>query len=356
MIGIIAPYGRNEVTGAACRLADLAVACGVEVRFVASRIHERNIHPYWDTKVLTGQNWNVQNHAPDCDTVVHFNCEEARLIGVTTVKKHTAKHVLVPSWHAMNEGDMFYAGRYDQIVCPSKAGFEAFRAKLHRGKQVRPEKLTWCRWEPGLTRVIRKLQSPLMPRVCVLCDHTAIDYAGRSVLRLVDELLTLDAGLRLSLVSLKSWAKTERREIARLERYWLSLGNPERFSHHRGTPLTLNAMFNYHDWVIIPSTFADFGLYATQAVACGAAVIAPDITPYDEVLAGGAHGVLVPGQVVRGRFDAPIHVFDVGVWFDACKRAIYDSALLNRTRTADWPIADWHRAFDTHWQKVWGLI
>lgn len=355
MIGIIAPYGRNEVTGAACRLADLAVACGEEVRFVASRVHEHEIHPYWDNKVLTGRNWNVQKHAPDCTTVVHFNCEESCLVGLTTTSNNTAKHVLVPSWHAMNEYDMFVASRYDQIVCPTKAGYESFRSLLHHGKEVRPEKLTWCRWEPGLNRVIRKPRKSGPLRVSVLCDHTAIDYAGRGVLRLVDELLMLD-GIEITLLSLKSWAKTDRRELSRMGKYWPALTPVKKFSYRRITPLMLNAVFNISDWVIIPSTFADFGLYATQAVACGAAVIAPDIAPFDEVLAGGAHGVLVRGQIVQGRFNSLMHVFDVATWYHACKQALQDPSLLEKTRTADWPIADWHKAFDTHWQKVWGLI
>lgn len=356
MIGIIAPYGRNEVTGAACRLADLAVASGVDVRFVASGVHEQNIHPYWDTKVLSGRNWSASKHAPTCDTVVHFNCTEALLNGITTPKGHTAKHVLVPSWHGMNSDDVYQARRYDQVVCPSKAGYEAFKTLLHHDKPVAAEKLTWCRWEPGLTRVVRKVNQPTGKlRVCVLCDHTAIDYAGRGVLRLIDELLMLDRSIHITLLSLKSWAKAERKEIRRIAGYWQVVGPSIRFTHARVNPMTLCQAFNSHDWVVIPSTFADFGLYATQAVACGAAVIAPDIAPFDEVLGSGTHGALVPGQIVQGRFGSAMHVFDVATWYETCKRALRDPSLLYKARTAEWPIADWHRAFDTHWNRVWHL-
>ena len=55
MIAILAPYGRNEVTLAAIRLAELVVGLGREVRLVACGGYEKSVHPLWDERVVAGR-------------------------------------------------------------------------------------------------------------------------------------------------------------------------------------------------------------------------------------------------------------------------------------------------------------
>lgn len=347
MIGILAPYGRNEITAAACRLADLAQGAGQGVRFVTQGTHERHVNSHWDSRVLSGRKWGAARHLESCETIVHFTIEEAVLAGTGFPSKRPAKHILVTPWHAIAPRNVVEASHYRQIVCPSRACYAEMRTRLYKDAEPSAEQLTWCRWEPGLARIKRKPPQPhARLKVCVLCDHTAIDYAGKAVLRLIEEILALDCRMDVSLLSLRSWNRADRAQLRRMVD-----GSDDKLRLLTGGVPAMNQHFSEHDWVVIPSVFADFGLYASRAVACGAAVIAHDVAPFNEVVVDGSTGVLVPCQIATGRFESPIAAFDVARWVETCKRAFTRSTVLTSVRLVNYH-AEWRKAFDKLWLAV----
>lgn len=350
MVAILAPYGRNEVTAAAIRLADLAGALGHEVKFVACGVHERRVHPAWDGRVRSARGTGITRAAAGASTVVHFQAHQAWHAGAALPQtgKRPIRHVLVPDWHGLVGRRLDLVARYDQVVCPTKACAQVVTAAAFRGVKQDKGQLAWVRWDSGLSQVRREgTVAPDRIKAAVYCDAATVDFCGAMVLRMVDELLPEYPRLDLTLLSVKSWGRRERAEIRRLCGSWGGRLTAARVT----TAVDADRAFHANDWVVLPGVRGDFGLTASRALACGAAVICNDVAPFSEQVTSDC-GILVACEIRSNAITAPVAVPHLGRWADACRRAFSDSRTLLNLRTRDWGLEDRHVTFNTTWQKI----
>jgi hypothetical protein len=339
VIAVVTPYGRNEVTAAAVRLADLASARGFDVRLVAWGVREQNIHPYWDTRVRSGRGEGVYRASAGVNLFVHFVAEK-RLLEMTSLVSPRAKHVLVPGWHPVPHKKAAPTDGYNAVVYPCKAARQD--RSVCRG--VDPERLFWCRWDSGLPAVTRS--GPLSQGSVsglVLCDTASIDRCGTAVIGLIDGLLSRLDRLRLTVLSFKSWDRRTRVALRRAEDAWggrlarrrvVGLDDPVKELHG-------------HDWAVLPGVTSDFGLNCARALACGVPCVVHDVPPFNEHI-GDYNGVVVPCGTAGGVVAVP----DPAAWLSACVEALGSKSPLLRRQAKDWYVDAGARAFAEFWDRL----
>lgn len=352
MIAILAPYGRNEVTAAAIRLADFGVALGHDVNLVSAGVEEHHVHPLWDSKVKSGRRRGVYKAAAKADYVIHFQCHNTWYDCTSLVTERSsgrARHILVPNWHGLNGATGDFLQRYDQIICPSRACKRAVKDAVYGVDcVVDRERLTWVHWDAGIDSIRTEgAVSSGMLRACIVCDTGVIDFCGSLVTNLVDELLTMFPRLHITIASVKSWAKPERKAIAGLRTRWEKRFRAwQVFGFHE-----LDLEIASSDWVVLPSVRSDFGLIATRALAYGKPVIANNVEPFSDVITP-ASGVLVPCDVRHGAFKSPIAVADYANWLDTCQKALCDNRTLCLLQTKEWRVEEYRAAFQSVWRRA----
>lgn len=348
MITILAPYGRNEVTSAAIRLAELVVGLGQEARLMACGVYERAVHPFWDERVVSGRKKDAVAKAASRSTaVVHFQCHQAWLESATLAdtKARRARQILVPNWHGMSGREASLIPRFDAVVCPTRACKEVIRAEVFQGDKVGRDRLTFCRWDAGIPPVRREgtVEAGKL-KAAVYCDAAAIDFCGPMVIQLAQELLAMFPKLDLSVVHLKSWSRRDKADLKRGQQRW-----DRRLRVHKLTNLfDLSKEFHAHDWAILPSVRADFGFSAARALACGTPVVCHDVEPFSELVSKDS-GVLVPCEVRTGAARAPMAVPNLGRWAEACETALKDTRKLFGLQTKDWRLAELQAVFNNTW-------
>lgn len=351
MITLLAPYGRNEVTSAAIRLAELVMSLGQKVRLVACGVHEKAVHPFWDERVVTGHRVDaIAKAAAKATAVVHFQCHQAwfEAASLPRTTANAIKQILVPNWHGMAKREASLIPRYDQIVCPSRLCKQVVQAEVFQGDKLDKDRLTWCRWDAGLTPVRREgTVDDAKLKACVYADAATIDFCGPMVIELVGELLAMFPKLEVSVVSAKSWARRDRASLAQAAKKW---GGRLRTVRMTGL-FDLTKEFHTHDWALLPSVRADFGMAASRALACGVPVICNNVAPFDEVV-WADNGVLVPCEVRTGAAKAPLAVPSLANWVEACTAALRDTRKLFRLQTLDWKLAEHQAAFNNAWRHA----
>lgn len=349
MISILAPYGRNEVTSAAIRLADLALALGRDVRLVACGLKEKKVHPAWDDKVRSGHREGIYKCTHKAAVVVHFGLHQSWHEKATLVAEKKGKQILVPGWHGLVPKDRSLMPRYDQIVCPSRTCRKLVQSDVFENVKMSKDKLTHVRWDAGLP-AIRREGTVVADRIraCFFADASSIDFCGPMVVQLTNELLDAYPKLDVTVLSTKSWSRHDRHDLRAAERKW-----QKRLAVRRATCHTdLNKEFHSHDWVVLPSVRADFGMAASRALACGAPVICHDVAPFDEIVTAWS-GLLVPCEVRTNAFKSPIAVPNIGNWLTTCAKAFSDTRHLFNLQTRDWQLSEAQAAFNLAWTKVW---
>lgn len=351
MIGIITPYyGRNEVTAAALRLADLAHALGVFGRLITLDRRNAPVHPFWDNHVCKADDLCVS--LQDCRYVVHLVVDPRLHDQAVTLKTGdtTPKQILVPSWHAMRVNDLGLLTIYDQVVCPSKSCYNVF-GSLAFPELPSEEFFGWCRFDPGITQAIKR--GPMQPnhmRACFYCDQGTIDFCGPLVLSIINECLRMNSMLSITVMSSRSWCREDRLSLRRLRDFY-----GERLNVIPVPTLPdLNRALFQHDWVAIPSVRGDYGIVAARALACGTPVIANEVDPFAEVVTNNHHGLLVRCDICTGALGAPIAVPHVGRWLEACMKAFNTPELLRNLLAKNWGLQPRQTVFNRYWQNAWG--
>lgn len=349
MISILAPYGRNEVTSAAIRLADLALAMGRDVRLVACGLKEKVVHPVWDGKVRSGQREGIYKSTHKAAVVVHFGLNQSWHEKAKLVSEKKGKQVLVPLWHSTVPKDKGIMTRYDQIVCPSKTCRKLVQDEVFEGLKTSKDQLTHVRWDSGLPP-IRREGTVVEGRIkaCIFADSSSIDFCGSMVVQLATELLHTYPKLDVTVLSVKSWSRHDKTDMKAAEKTW-----GKRLTVRRAiTHADLNREFHAHDWVVLPSVRADFGLAASRALACGAAVLCHDVAPFSEIVTGWS-GIMVPCEVRTNAFKAPIAVPNIGNWLTAAAKAFADTRCLFSLQTRDWQLSEAQASFNLAWGRIW---
>lgn len=351
MITLLAPYGRNEVTSAAVRLAELVMSLGRDVRLVACGVHERAVHPFWDERVVRGHgSAAIAKAASKSTAVVHFQCHQAWFEAASLPRSaaNGIKQILVPNWHGMGRREASLIPRYDQLVCPSRLCKQVVQGEVFGGDKMGKDRLTWCRWDAGLPPVTREgTVADASQRACVYADAATVDFCAPMVIQLLGELLAMFPTLNLSVVSAKSWCRRDKAALKAAVAKW----TPRLTVRRLGNLFDLTKEFHAHDWAVLPSVRADFGLAAARALACGTPVVCHDVAPFDEIVCQDS-GVLVPCEVRAGAAKAPVAVPSLGNWVEACASAFKDTRRLLRLQTIDWKLSEAQAAFNNTWRHA----
>jgi hypothetical protein len=352
MIVIFAPYGRNEVTAAAIRLADLAMALGDDTCFVATGDCERGIHGFWDPKVVSGRFstavYKAARYADHCVWFIH----DGRLRRAVDLVATKAVHTLVPLWHHLYLRGKDALTSYQHIVCPSKACHEAIRTFL--GKDSAAARIvTWARWDSGLAPTARNgLLNDEQVRVCIFAEHSSIDKYASLMLAITNALLENGQRHRVTILSTKSWPARARATLDCLRRRY-----KERLCFKRATAI-LSQMreFHDHDWVYLPATKADFAITAAAANACGAPTIVNNVAPFNEVITPRHSGVWLSHEREANWLGAEValpHKAVPGIVAQVVA-TVDDVNLLLAMQRLDWHVAENQRAFIAFWRRLWG--
>lgn len=352
-VGILTPYTRTEITAAALRLADLVLATGHEVELIARGAYEESVHPFWDSRVHPTPRARLCRIAIRCNAYIHFLADSVAL-DATTLVHDSAPEILVPNWTVLNRSHRTLLKRYSTIVCPTKAAYKLIRSLLYGNRAVDAEKISWCRWESGVEAVRRDgTVADNVVRVAIWCDSGTIDRRGPIAICLAMNALEISERVQVTLLSAKSWARSERRTIGRLVRKW---GSRLACRHLSGATLDQMAEFHAHDWVIVPADVGVFGTAVMRAHSCGAPVIAHDIEPFSELITSEYNGLLVPCELESSEKSlAPVAAANPNRWMPLLRRALSDNSCLFRMQGKDWRQSTRRKAFDEFWIKLLGL-
>jgi hypothetical protein len=349
---ILAPYTRNEDTAAAVRLADLAMSLGLDVRLVSTRPRERDVNPYWDDRVVSFDVHDVLDGrlagvARRASVFVHFGhdpvlLEHARLVAPD------ARQVLVFRWHSCR-GRPLTAADYDFVVCPSEGAMRGAAEVLHA---VPARKLTWCHWDHGARPVSRDgTVSDAKVRACFLCDCATIDFCAATMLEVVGQLLAAHPRLDVSVAHTKAWTRDDRRTLASLRHAWPGRLRAAKLTDVRAQMVELH----HNDWAVVPSVRAEFGSFASLALACGVPVVCHNVCPFNEIVRDRRSGLLVPCDTARGASGAPVAVPSLARWLATCAQAFSGAQPLFNLQVKDWHLAERRRGFEEKWAWLFGL-
>lgn len=241
--------------------------------------------------------------------------------------------------------------RIGRLISEFSGGFAESLGFYRSGdgdRAIARKRLRYCLWDSGFTPVRRegRIASNRI-RVGVICDNTTIDSHGPKLLQTICKWLTTHEHLDVSLLSLKSGSRNDRKEIGRLLRYF-----GKRFSAKRDTTPTAISMFCHaNDWIALPATRANFGIHAAHALACGTPVIANNIEPFSEIVENGVNGFLVPGHVSTNNANAPTITPAFHLWSELGCNLFANAKTLLQLQTQDWKIAQKRDAFEQVWRN-----
>lgn len=346
MIGILAPYDRSETTLAALRIANLAVACGAEVRYVVVGRREHRLHPFWDQRVRSSSEDGVYIASQGCHAFVHFQTSPS-LRKMTELVAPKAKHILVPPWHQLRLEDAAFVPDHHAVVCASSAHCTAVKETIFQGNVPETCKVTWTKFDAGTPPVKRHGTVEFNKlKVCLHANYSVIDFCGPLWLHVIAELLDEMPRMDFTLLANKSWPEQDRKMIRDLKKNY-----PKRFTYKRQGDLdSLNSEFLVHDWAIIPWTRCNVGIMAMRALACGTPVVAFDVPPFSELISKRS-GVLLPCELQVSRFNAPTAVPNLRGVLTTLLESFESPNLLRRLQTEDWALPKRDDAFTKFWAE-----
>jgi glycosyltransferase involved in cell wall biosynthesis len=337
LIAIVTPYGRQEVTAAALRLAGLTLRLGLNVRVAAVGRSERPVDPYWDAHTVPGNADGLYKAARGCTHVVHFGCYREWYDKTSLTAAKDAAQIVVAAGRPLAQY-AFVLRRFSTVVCPTAS----LCAQITKAKPSLKPKLKTVLWDAGVAQVVRDgLVDVGVIRVCFVCDREAGGGAAPPVVRLVRDLIDRHPWVVVTLVIARSWSRPDRKALYDLKR---AVGR--RLTVHRRPPCPTD--YHAHDWVVFPGGRSEFGIEASRAMACGAAVIAPNAPPYSEIVESYSNGLLVTAP----RADPAARL---AAWLAIGKIAFTDEKPLLRLQTKDWGVAQTAVDFDREWTTLLGL-
>jgi hypothetical protein len=329
MIGILTPYGRNEVTAAALALADVIHGRGEEVRLASAGGQEEGIHPHWDTPSPAAPGWDSA-----CDAVICFG-------GIPHYKTST---ILVPGWEYLPGANMLTDV---QIVCPNAFYYASFKAA---GAPL----LHLCPWGSGIGQPTTRTGPARKGRTYVLfwCNNTIIDTASGIVIETITELLRRLPEVSITVASTRTWPRRSRAAWNKLlNRYPLRLECIPLGGHVE----QLRALYAA-DWIVVPSLADAFGMAALRALATGAPVIAYAGAPYSSIIKPGENGFLAAASLPYNS-TLPTIVPEPGSLLKTCLAAFTSPAPRHKLGgwgqlKSDWSMEENDRQFASFWVEL----
>lgn len=346
-IVVVTPYGRNETTAAALRVAENAACAGHTVRVAACGLREINVHPFWDKYVVSSRGNKLCRAVRNATHVVHFvadvrNADDVRLASPL------ARNIFVPPWHTLRPCDRDMAVYSDWVICSTKRCAQSLKQVLFRHVSSPLPVLSYLGWDSGMPPDTRQGNSDQV-RVLVYCDYSAIDMCATTTLHVVAQSLARLPRLHITVMSTKSWRRQDRAIMRRLANRY-----PTRLCFERAGNLLEQAQsFQKHDWFFFAGVRADFGMALMRALSCGCAGIAYDVLPLNGIIADKINGVLIPCASRNVAFDAQVAVPNLVNTVSCCVSAFQSPLTYQNLRSSQW-YAETHRdAFDAAWHRLW---
>lgn len=339
---VFAPYGRNEITAAALRVADLSLAYGNDTRFIAAPPRENVIHHYWDSRAVGNRPHSIYTAARGADRCVWF-VDNARMYADAHLVANRAEHTLVPCAHAMHiTRKGIDTKRFASMICPSRTCSTSLRMDVFGGEFPLPT--TWALFDSGLPFVCRRGHRSGYA-VVVLCDTTAIDESGPQILRVVTDLLGEFTDLRITLLCVKSWSRRLRREIR-----CLLQDQPRLSVVYQRSWLQQIEVIHQHDIAVILSVRADFGINVMRCLSCSVPVAAYNIPPFNELISPGTNGWLIKCETVENSIGAMIALPNTVNILTTMSSALVSD--IDDLRNNSWRLDDAATAFERVWCSI----
>lgn len=345
MIAIVVPYRSGEPAKAAVRLANLIEAKGDDAVIVSPVPPRRaKIHGAWDNRVLAiGKTKGKATAAlAKARTTVHFGT-------LPTVALPPDRCVLVPTIYPGTARPCRDAFKAYRVIVAGSRGQATALGDLYSDAQKRSGLLAECPWSTDVAPLARSRElTDGKLQAVVYCDVATVDYCAAFVQQLVDDLLASYEPLGVTLVSEKSWSRQERDQIRRRLRDY-----PGRFLSRRlGVEGDWRSVFRACDWAVFPGVCGLFGLAASTAIACGAPVIANDVSPFSDQVTHGVNGLLVACDVRSHGLHSPLAVPHAGHWADVCREAFTSTQTLYAIQSKPWKTDQRQKAFDAFWSLL----
>lgn len=344
---LFAPYDHSEAAVAAFRLLELGCALGCDIELVAVGPQRLNVHEGLGGKVISITHKDVWERYRKADRAVWFSWSPAVLNIASLVNEHIMNFI-VPSCGRLRGDEEWFMRTQTSIICPSTAAHIAVLDSIHRPSGMNEELVTWARWEAGLPFTQRDGRLDDQLKVLYYCDAYAIDDCPHTTLGVLEYLLERFPSVDFTFWSSKSWGREDRRRIAAsAARYG------ERLRIIKQAPWTqLPVEIQMHDWVLCPSPRSDFAYICGLAAACGAPVVAYDVSPFDEFITHESNGLLARCDVMRDRLNHPVALPTLAGFIAACERALGDRGLLLDMQTKAWAVNEHRQQFENFWART----
>jgi len=356
MLAILAPYDRSETTLAALRVADLALACGVDVYYLVSGTKGQGIHRYWDTKSISRKcAHKLQKLAPaKFKHIVAFGYVPYHnwfYLPRTDLTNKTTFLDMVISPYEIQRSEAEVWSCVHRVICPSAAVHRlasgaSFLSTVNG--EVTTTKLSWASGDSSFPAPI---SSPL--RFAAICDsgclrefpeqwfHTVNQFLNNTDNHIVDCYLTC---------SLPKRCRTLVRDM--------QIQHAGRFQTH--APMFIQDLVVWlrdRDIAVYPSCRTSFGFYPAMCRSMRMPLLAINIDPIKEIIQHGISGHLVdmpmlpePCGVERASFNASSFLDG---WYRCAEKP---QTLWDRVETADKLRVKQEHTFNEFWRLAWAAI
>lgn len=335
-IGIQAPFTFDVTTYAACGLADLAVRWGLAVSYRAYQAVAAAVHPRWHQHVLHGRRCPLGPWAARCSHLVWFDVQPERL-----VEAGAGRQLAVVAWHRLRAPELEALQLFDHVICPHRA---AYRWVADRGIH----QALCVPWDPGRQPAEDVLHFGGR-RLAVIFDGPAGEELGGTVLCLLRLLLESRPQATVTILYSRRWPVQAQPALRDLGAF----GDRVRLERNPDYHARLSS-YATHDWVILPATRANYGLYALEARAARRPVLALDVPPYDEIICSGETGLLVPCKIRYNEWGVPEAALNAHAFLEHLQYAVDHPELCERARQHPAQgLRDRRREFERAWQTLW---
>ncbi len=326
-IGIVQQYRRHDSVYASMRLGDFLDRLGHDVAVYSHGPTRRvpNLHPDWDTRVVSERAQGFDAFLSKCAVVVYPEAPPPDW--VARGNRQGARTVCLAPWDCLPPGSGEAFRIADQVVCPAEAQADLVR------EYFQLDNVRYVPWDCGLpiTRkagedVSSERARVLFPLHCTLPQRTTPELLAVTVMSVVEACPWVDATVT---ITPKCMAAHSLSNLNRVLAPPTKGGTVTVVEDHTGwtrTPL----VYGRHDLVVSASEIMGYGMVVLESLCMGTPVVAYDVPPNSEVVRQAVNGVLLPCDL---SFNDRLVPFAKPNW-DLLRQAVVN--LLNtRTGIAD---------------------
>lgn len=265
-VGIYTPYGWDEATYAAVRIAELARQQGQVPSLRAYGpcfAKDYVFHADWDDAVVWSskglKDWIARQRV-----IIWFDLHKDLL---NYAKKQGVKNVLVPLLHRLEQHTLRGLKLFDSIYCPTKTTEDVLGAAGLRN-------IVYVRWDAGLPYTKKTtLYEITQDRLLVLPEWPITNEWGLALAYTIRALVDAKPDLDVTVLQLKQWPKV-------VNRAWLDLTDKHGLKVNMLRSPTYHSLlhaYRVHDWVLYLPEKVNIGVRLAEAFSQGLPIVALDM-------------------------------------------------------------------------------